>query len=91
MLGKVVAVAAAGAAALLLRSRPGQEAYARLVTRSRALPVPGRRPGGTVPKLVDRRPQSALDDGAGSAPALLPDATAGEVAVAVSTEQVRPT
>ena len=44
-----------------------------------------------MPKLVDRRPQSALDDGAGSAPALLPDATAGEVAVAVSTEQVRPT
>ena len=91
MLGKVVAVAAVGGVALLLRSRPGQEAYARLVTRSRTMPVPGRRPAGTVPQLVDRRPQSALEDGAGAVPALLPDATAGEVALAVSTEQVRPT
>ncbi len=89
MLGKVVVVVGAGAA-LLLGSRRAQEQVARLTARGRALPVPGRRSSGTAPALVDRRPQAALGDGAGHVPALLPDATAGEVALAVTTDQVRP-
>jgi hypothetical protein len=88
MLGKVVGVVGIGAAAYLLRTRAAREQYARLVTKSRALPVPGRRPAGTVPALVDRRPQ-ALETAA-TAPALLPDATPAEIAWAVQTEQVRP-
>lgn len=89
MLGKVVVVVGAGAA-LLLGSRRAQEQYARLAARSRTLPVPGRRSVVGTPAFVDRRPQAALEDGAGYVPALLPDATAGEVAFAVTTEQVRP-
>ena len=85
MLGKVVVVVGAGAA-LLLGSRRGKEQVARLTARSRA----GYGRGSTTPALVDRRPQAALEDGAGHVPALLPDATAGEVALAVTTDQVRP-
>jgi hypothetical protein len=83
MLGKVVVVAGAGAA-VLLRSRAGQEQYARLRSRLRA-----RSAGGSASTLVDRRPQ-ALESRAASAPVLLPDASPAEIARAVLAEQPRP-
>ena len=83
MLGKVVVIAGVGAAAWLLRTRTAQEVYARLAPQAA---LPGGRRQESVPALVDRRPQ-ALEEGSRSAPALLPDATAAEVALAVTTEQ----
>lgn len=82
MLGKVVLIAGAGAAAWLLRTRSVREAYERVAPQAG---LPGRRRSETVPALVDRRPQAL--EGTRTAPALLPDATPAEVALAVSTEQ----
>lgn len=87
MLGKVVVIAGAGAAAWLLRTQAGQ-AYARLAPQA-GLRGPGRRGAETVPALVDRRPQ-ALEDGSRTAPTLLPDPTPAEVAMAVSSEHPHP-
>ncbi len=84
MLGKVVVVAGAGAA-LLLRTRAGQEQYARLLSGLRARSVRG----AAAPPLVDRRPQ-ALESRPSTAPVLLPDATPAEIARAVLAEQPRP-
>lgn len=84
MLGKVVVVAGAGAA-FLLRTRAGQEQYARLLSRLRARSVSGQ----AAPTLVDRRPQ-ALENRPSAAPVLLPDATPAEIARAVLAEQPRP-
>lgn len=86
MLGKVIVVAGAGAA-YLLRTRAGQQQYARLLARTRSLAT-GRGAAG-APPLVDRRPQ-ALESGASTAPLLLPDATPTEIARAVLSEQPRP-
>ena len=83
MLGKVVVVAGAGAA-LLLRTRSGQQQYARLVARLRSLQ--GGAAGGTT--VTDRRPQAALEHRP-APPVLLPDATPVEVARAVLAEQPR--
>ncbi len=55
MLGKVIVVVGAGAA-YLLRTRTGQQQYARLVARTRSLSA-GRRVE-SAPPLVDRRPQA---------------------------------
>jgi hypothetical protein len=84
MLGKVVVVAGAGAA-VLLRTRAGQEQYARLLSRLRARSAGA----GATPTLVDRRPQ-ALESRPSTAPVLLPDATPAEIARAVLAEQPRP-
>jgi hypothetical protein len=83
MLGKLVVVAGAGAA-VLLRTRAGQEQVARLrsVLRARAAD------GQATPPLVDRRPQ-ALESRPSTAPVLLPDATPAEIARAVLEEQPR--
>jgi hypothetical protein len=81
MLGKVVVIAGAGAA-LLLRTRAGQEQYARVLARLRS------GSSGQVPTLVDRRPQ-ALENRPSAAPVLLPDATPAEIARAVLAEQPR--
>lgn len=83
MLGKVIVVVGAGAA-YLLRTRTGQEQYARLVARTRSLSSGGR--VGSGPSLVDRRPQ-ALESRPSAAPLLLPDATPTEIARAVLSEQ----
>ena len=83
MLGKVVVVAGAGAA-VLLRTRAGQEQYARLLSRLRSRSVGAQ----ATPPLVDRRPQ-ALERRPSTAPVLLPDATPAEIARAVLAEQPR--
>jgi len=83
MLGKVVVVAGAGAA-LLLRTRAGQQSYARLLERVRS-----RQDGGASATPVhDRRPQAALEHRT-AAPVLLPDATPAEVARAVLADSPR--
>ena len=83
MLGKVVVVAGAGAA-LLLRTRAGQQQYARLLGQLRA-----RSGGGSgATAVADRRPQAAIEHRP-PAPVLLPDATPVEVARAVLAEQPR--
>lgn len=84
MLGKVVVLAGAGAA-LLLRTRAGQEQAARVLDRVRSLQAGPR----AVTPVADRRPQAALEHRA-AAPVLLPDATPVEVARAVLAEQSRP-
>ena len=86
MLGKVIVVAGAGAA-YLLRTRTGQQQYARLVARTRSQSAGGRT--GATPVLVDRRPQ-ALESRPDTAPLLLPDATPTEIARAVLSEHPRP-
>lgn len=83
MLGKVAAVAGAGAA-LLLGTRAGQQQVARVLDRVRSLQGSGA--GGTP--VADRRPQAALEHRPAQ-PVLLPDATPIEVARAVLAEQPR--
>jgi hypothetical protein len=83
MLGKVVVVAGAGAA-YLLRTRKGQQSYARLLGHVRSLQAGGT--GATT--VTDRRPQAALEHRP-APPVLLPDATPVEVARAVLAEQPR--
>ena len=85
MLGKVVVVAGAGAA-YLLRTRAGQQQYARLVQRVRSLQGGGT--GASTTVVADRRPQAALEHRP-AAPVLLPDATPVEVARAVLADQPR--
>ncbi len=82
MLGKVVVVAGA---ALLLRTRAGQQQVARLRLGLRSLTGGS----GSGPMTVaDRRPQAALEHRP-APPVLLPDATPVEVARAVLAEQPR--
>jgi hypothetical protein len=82
MLGKVVVVAGAGAA-YLLRTRAGQQQYARLRERVRSL-----RGGTSATTVTDRRAQAALEHRP-APPVLLPDATPVEVARAVLAEPPR--
>ena len=82
MLGKLVVVAGAGAA-VLLRTRAGQQQLVRVRERLRA-----RSAGGQAPTVVDRRPQ-ALESRPTAAPVLLPDASPAEIARAVLAEQPR--
>lgn len=85
MLGKVVVVAGVGAA-LLLRTRTGQQQVARVRAGMRTLGGGAGTTGATT--VTDRRPQAALEHHP-SPPVLLPDATPVEVARAVLAEQPR--